>query len=239
MTYRTVLTFPVLPGKTEADIRSIAERFRSDPDAYAESRRRAGVTLERAYWQHTPMGDFVVAYVESDRPAPQVIADQAQSDLDIDRFFRDKVKEVHGVDITQPMPGPPPETVAEWVDTAATQRGRGFAFSAPLIPGQQDRGRAWSRETFASEGMTTSRRALGENVEVVTLLETPQGPVIGVYIEGADPEEANRRFATSGEAFDVDFRNTLKELFPPFINFDEPVPGITEIFDSEALLARA
>jgi len=239
VTYRTVLTFPVLPGKTEADIRSIADRFKADPDGYAESRRRAGVTLERAYWQHTPMGDFVVAYVESDRPASEVMAGQAQSDLDIDRFFRDKVKEVHGIDLTQPIPGPPPETVAEWVDPAATGRGRGFAFSAPLIPGQEDRGRSWSRETFASDGMTVSRRALGESREIVTLLQTPQGSVAGVYLEASDPDEANRRFAASSEPFDVEFKNVLRQLFPPFINFDEPVPGITEIFDSETLLARA
>ena len=54
--YRTVLPFPVLAGKTEADIRSIADRFKADPEGYFESRQRAGVTLERAYWQHTPDG---------------------------------------------------------------------------------------------------------------------------------------------------------------------------------------
>src|ERR1700692_469258 len=63
---RIALPFPVLPGKTEADIRSISERFKSDPDEYAESRRRGGVTLERVYWQQTPMkgevGDGAAPY---------------------------------------------------------------------------------------------------------------------------------------------------------------------------------
>ena len=62
---RGALAFPVLPGKSEADVRRIAERFKEDPEGYWESRRSQGVSLERAYWQHTPMGDFVVAYLES------------------------------------------------------------------------------------------------------------------------------------------------------------------------------
>src|SRR5579862_8466574 len=211
-----VLPFPVLPGKNEADIRRITNRFMADPEAYVESRRRAGVTLERAYWQQTPMGDIVVAYLEMTLPVAEVLAAPARSDLDIDRFFVEAVRDIHGVDLTQPMPGPPPEVVGQWADPAVTTRGRGMAFSAPMVPGAEDRGRAWAAQTFASAGMTASRRALGQNAEVVTLVPTPQGPVIGVYLEGDDPFEANRRFAASAEPFDVAFKEELKQLFPPF-----------------------
>jgi hypothetical protein len=236
---RTVLVFPVLAGKTEADIRRIADRFRADPEGYLESRNRAGVTLERAYWQHTPMGDFVVAYAESDRSTTDVLVAYIEQATEIDRFFVATVKEVHGIDITDVPAGPPPQTVGEWVDPEVTERRRGMAFSAPLIPGQEDRGRAWAKETFGQEGMTSSRRALNQNVEVVTLIETPQGPVCGVYVEGTDPFEGNRTFAASTEPFDVAFKQELRTLFPPFIDFNQPVPGVTEIFDSHALLHRA
>jgi hypothetical protein len=118
-----------------------------------------------------------------------------------------------------------------------TQRGRGMAFCAPMIPGTEDRGRAWAKETFSSGGMTASRRALGGSVEVVTLVQTPEGPVCAVYLEGNDPFEANRRFAASTEPFDVAFKEELSHLFPPFIDFGKPVPGITEIFDSQGVLA--
>ena len=193
--------------------------------------------MERAYWQQTPMGDIVVAYLETTLPVADVLAAPAHSDLDIDRFFVEAVRDIHGVDLTQPMTGPPPEVVGQWVDPSVTTRGRGMAFSAPMVPGTEDRGRAWAARTFPSAGMTASRRALGENVEVVTLAQTPQGPVIGVYLEGHDPFEANRRFAASAEPFDVAFKDELKQLFPPFIDFGQPVPGVTEIFDSQPLLA--
>jgi hypothetical protein len=184
------------------------------------------------------MGDFVVAHIESGHPIEEALAAPARSDLAIDKFFVEKIKEIHGIDLTQPPPGPAPEIVGEWGDPAVSARGRGFAFSAPMIPGTEDRGREWSKRTFASDDMTRSRRALGQNMEQATLVSTPQGPVIAVYIEGTDGAEANRRFAASTDPFDVAFKEELKQLFPPFVNFDEPVPGITEIFDSEALLAR-
>jgi hypothetical protein len=234
---RMAVPFPVLPGKTEADVRSIVERFKSDPEEYAESRRRGGVTLERTYWQHTPMGDFVLAYIESTGSLEEATAVLAHSDLAIDKFFVEKIMEIHGIDLTQPPPGPAPEVLAEWSDPAATKRGRGMAFSAPGIPGTEDRGRTWARETFASDGMTRSRRALGENLELVTLVPTPQGPVIVVYLEGEDPFEANRRFAASTDPFDVAFKEECTHLFPPFIDFNQPVPGLTEVFDSQELLA--
>ena len=193
---RAVLPFPVVPGKTEADIRRIPERLKSDPEGYRESRRRGGVTMERAFWQHTPMGDFVVVYFESSGPLAEVLGAPAQSDLDIDRFFVEAVKEIHGVDLTQVPAGPPPE-------------------------------------------LTASRRALGECGEVVSLTATPQGDVISVYLEGADPKDANVRFAASTSPFDVWFKEQCARIFPPFVDFSQPVQGITEIFDSEALLARA
>ena len=86
--------------------------------------------------------------------------------------------------------------------------------------------------------MTASRRALGNNAEVVTIVQTPEGPVSAVYVEGTDPVEANRRFAASTLAFDVWFKDGLRKLFPPFIDFSQPVSGVEETFDSETILAR-
>ncbi|HEV3311640.1 MAG TPA: hypothetical protein VG815_14100, partial [Chloroflexota bacterium] len=214
------LPFPVLPGKGEADIRKITERFKSDPAGYRESRRFGGVTLERAYWQHTPMGDFVVAYLETDKPTMgEAIAAAGADNSEMGRFFREHVKEVHGIDLTQIPPGPAPEVVGEWSDPDVTERRKGFAFSAPLLPDAVDRGRAFATEAFVTrrDEHAASRRALGVNREVVTLVHTPMGPVTAVYIEGNDPFEGNRRFAASTGAHDTWFKDQLKTLYPPYI----------------------
>ncbi|MBV8195766.1 MAG: hypothetical protein JOY80_09595 [Candidatus Dormibacteraeota bacterium] len=231
---RAAMPFPVLPGKTIADVRRIGEMFEADPEAWAESRRRGGVTLERAYFQETPMGNFLVAYLETTKTLAEAFMASAQSDLEIDRSFVDHVREVHGIDIRE-MPAPQFENVGEWLDPDVRETLRGFAFCAPIIPEMQDKGREWAAKTFSSEGMTTTRRRLGESKELVTLVQTPNGPVTGVYLEGRDPVQANRDFTASSDPFDIEFRAMLKQLYPPFINFDQPVPGITEVFDSQKL----
>ena len=53
--------FPVLPGK---DGRAVSAIVKGRLDEYAEARRRQGVHMERAYEQVTPMGTFVIAYIE-------------------------------------------------------------------------------------------------------------------------------------------------------------------------------
>lgn len=233
---RTVLAFPVKPGASIEEIESISNMFKSRPDEYRESRDRLGVSLERAYHQPTPMGDFVVVYAESETSAADVAAKTASSDLPFDRDFARLAKEVHGVDITAPPQGAPPETVGVWTDPDMSGRGRGFAFCAPALPGTDDAGRAFSREAFITrrDEMTASRRAFSQVVEVVTLLNTPMGSILGIYLEGDDPVESNRLFAASDAPFDRWFKDQLATLFPPQVDFNKPVPPVREMFDSEA-----
>jgi hypothetical protein len=229
---------PVLPGK---DAKSVSEIFRNRGDEYSESRKRQGVTMERAFEQVTPMGTFVVAYLESDGPTDEAMAKLGSSDLPIDREFTAALKDVHGMDVTAPPPGDPPEILGDFVDHGASDRKRGFAFSAPVMPGAEDRGREFAREAFETrrDEHAASRRALGVTQETVVLNHTPMGDIICVYIEGDDPDGGNRRFAESRSEYDVWFKEQLKGIFPPQIDFNEPVPGVTQIFDSqEALVAH-
>jgi hypothetical protein len=239
--HRYAQPFPVLPGKSDADARGVADYFHAHPDDYRESRRRAGVTLERAYLQKTPMGSFVVAYIESERDPASTAAALANGSSALDRRFAEHIKEVHGFDITQPPPGPPPETIGEWRDDLVTGIRKGFAFTAPLLPGMVDAGRAFTNEAFVTrrDEFAASRRGFNNNAEVVTLHHTPMGEVIAAYLEGEDPVEGNRKFSASSAPFDRWFRDELKKLFPPEIDFDQPVPGVEEIFDSQKLLVGA
>ena len=212
MPSRQALVFPVLPGK---DARDIASELKSRPREYEESRRRLGITMERAYLQHTPMGDFVTSYIEAEGDPMEAFAKLASSDLAIDRYFMEAVKEIHGADVTQPMPGPAPETVAAWIDPAATGRGRGMALCAPLAPGATERAREFTADAYHRDEFKASRRRLHVNEELLTLQSTPQGDIVGIYIEGEDPERGNAGFAASQEPFDLWFKEELTKIFPP------------------------
>ena len=232
------LVFPVLPGKN-ANVP--AQEFKKRPDDYRQSRDRLGVHLERAYEMPTPMGNFVIAYLESDHGFGETLGMMTASDLDIDHYFLEAIKDIHGVDTSQPPQSDPPEVLGDWVDEAAgSGRRQGLAFCAPVRPGAEDRGRAFAKEAWGTRvaEVAESRRAKGLTREFVMLNHTPNGDVVCVYLEGDDPVEGNRLFAESQSEFDLWFRNEIKSIFPPEVNFDEPLPAITTLFDSqEALVA--
>jgi hypothetical protein len=239
MIHRYAIPFPVAPGKTDTDAGSIAAYLKANMDQYRESRKRLGTIMERAYLQATPMGSIVISYAEVEQPFADWVQALVTSDLEIDRRFIAMVAEIHGVDVRQPPAGPPPETVGEWVDPEVTTRRKGLGFVAPLLPGKEDAGRAFAREAFVTRraDISESRKALGQNVEVVTLSVTPMGSFICAYLEGTDPVDGNRRFAASTRPYDVWFKDQLKTLFPPEIDFNQPLPPIEPLFDYVAELA--
>ena len=226
---RAALVFPVLPGK---DARDIANEMKSRPREYEQSRRRLGITMERAYLQHTPMGDYVTSYIEAEGDLQETFGKLSSSDLDIDRYFAKAVKEIHGADLTQPLPGPQPETVAAWFDSTAKGRGRGLALCAPLAPGATERARAFVDDAYHRDAFAASRRRLNVYGELLTLHSTPQGDIVGIYIEGDDPVRGNAGFAASKDPFDLWFKEELTKIFPPAVDFSKPIEGVEELFDS-------
>jgi hypothetical protein len=233
--YRYTLPYPTAPGKTEEDIKSIVTMLRERIDEYRESRGRLGITVERVFLQQTPMGAVVLAYLESDRDLETTTRLLAASDLEVDRRFIDMVAEVHGIDMRQPPPGPPPETVAEWVDPDVTTRKRGHAFIVPLRPDKIEAVRAFTREAFIDRvlELTESRRALGLNVNVATLSSNPMGDFLCVYREGDDTERASREFAASDRPFDRWFKDRLAELTE--VDFNQPMPPVQQLWDYVAM----
>jgi hypothetical protein len=233
--------FPVQPGKDEI-IREIANEVRSRRSEYQQSRQRAGVAFERAYLQKNPDGTtLVVAYVEAKGGFADVARSYAASDLDLDKFFVQKNSEATGIDFAAGPQGPEPELVGEWVAPGAAGRQRGFAFAAPLQPGMTDAARQFAREAYETRRaeLTESRVAKGLIREMVFLNHTPAGDLAVVYLEGADPVDANRQFAESNTPFDRWFKDQSMRIFPPFVNFDQPVPANEEVFSSTDMMATA
>jgi hypothetical protein len=243
--FKYALLFPIVPGTTADQVKAITGEFKANMDEYRASRQRLGIAVERVFIQPGPAGDVLVAYTESEHDFPETTRLLASSELSIDRRFIEHVARVHGIDLLKPptTPLPPPETIADWTDPAVTTRRRGLAFAAPLLPGKVEKVKAWARAAFVDRRaeLTASRRALGQNVEVVTLNRTPMGDFGAVYLEGNDPVEANRRFAASRTPYDAWFKDELKSVFPPEIDFNQPVPKVEPIWDyvAEPMMASA
>jgi hypothetical protein len=233
---KTAFAVPVLPGK---EARTVSAIFEGREDEYAQSRGKHGIKAERVYEQPTPMGTFAVAYVESADDFQETIGRIASSDLPIDREFLGALNEVHGFDPSAAV-GEPPEVLGDWRDETASERKKGLAFCAPVRPGREDAGRAFSKEAFEIRWREhqASRQALGLVQETVVLNHTPMGDLICVYLEGDDPVEANRRFAESKGEYDTWFKDQCKEIFPPEVDFNKPIPPVTQIFDSQEVIGR-
>jgi len=88
---------PLLPGQTEADRIALAScRDGARKEAHQDARRRAGIIREAVWIQSTPAGEVVVIYLEADDldAAFTILGTSAEP---FDRWFRDHVRQVHGI----------------------------------------------------------------------------------------------------------------------------------------------
>ena len=103
---------PLLPGKTDVDRAAMVSCWHGERRAaYEDSRRRAGITRESVWIQPGPTGDVVVVYTEADdlEAAFKMVA---SSEEPFDRWFRDHVREVHGIALEEGLA--PPEQILDF-----------------------------------------------------------------------------------------------------------------------------
>jgi len=98
MTMQSVaFALPLLPGRTHADREALSScGTGARKEAYEDARRRAGIVREAVWIQRTPGGDLGVVYLEADDLGAALTL-LATSTEPFDRWFRDHVREVHGV----------------------------------------------------------------------------------------------------------------------------------------------
>ncbi|MSQ33099.1 MAG: hypothetical protein EXR60_01565 [Dehalococcoidia bacterium] len=95
---------PIKAGKTQVWKNYVKEMTGPRKDALKASRKKAGLTTERAWLQSTPMGDFVVVYWEAE-DIGKVFQHFMTSKDPTDQWFRDKILvEVHGMNPSVPPP---------------------------------------------------------------------------------------------------------------------------------------
>lgn len=106
-----VRAFPVLQGKEE-DIRKLAAEMAGPRRQEAEEFYKSfAVVRESWHYQETPHGPMVVAVTEVDDDPNVLAREYAESKRPFDRWFKDQVRNLTGIDPdVQPL-GPPSELI--------------------------------------------------------------------------------------------------------------------------------
>ena len=104
---------PIPPGKTAA-----WKAFRDQLNGprrkdFEAQQKRLGLTRHAAWLQQTPMGDLVVLYFEGKDPG-QLMSKIASSKDAFDMWFKQQVKDIHGLDFSQLAAAPVPELEVDY-----------------------------------------------------------------------------------------------------------------------------
>ncbi len=108
------IAIPVLAGKADVFKDFISQLAGARHAEFAANRKKLAVR-ERTFLQHTPQGEMVVVTLEGADPAG-AFTRFGQGTDPFTLWFKGKVKEIHGVDLDAPPPGPLPSLI---VDTGA------------------------------------------------------------------------------------------------------------------------
>ena len=87
---------PIAPGKLKTWKRMVEEIKGPRKKEYQASRKKAGITHEHVWLQHTPQGDFVVVSVVG-KDAPNMMERLAASKGAFDKWFLEQVADIHGI----------------------------------------------------------------------------------------------------------------------------------------------
>jgi hypothetical protein len=107
---------PILPGKQETWRRFCQKLLGSRRCEYEESRKRLGIRKEQAWLQMAQgayQGDLAIVYLEVEHPE-QLVRQLGTSDDPFDRWFRQQLLDLYGLDLTHLAVRPPNELVFSW-----------------------------------------------------------------------------------------------------------------------------
>jgi hypothetical protein len=104
--------FPVLPGKDD-DARKFAQETLGRREEFNTSQKESGVTKEEWSLQASPMGSLILVRFECNDIEKSFVRLAASTDT-FDVWFKERVKEVSGVDLSAPSDAPPPEIILNW-----------------------------------------------------------------------------------------------------------------------------
>ncbi len=98
---------PILPGQEQLDRETFQELEGARRAEYEAVLAEAGITRHAVWHQETPDGTLAIVYMQADDESG--VGKFAASDAPLNRWFREQMKQVHGIDIAEA--GSPPKKV--------------------------------------------------------------------------------------------------------------------------------
>jgi hypothetical protein len=109
------IVFPIRPDKLDQARHAGQEKMGPRAAASRECSRRIGVTRDSWHLQQLPDGAVLIISIDSDDVAG-AFAKYAADDGPYARWERQQIEEITGLDLTKPLAGPQPETLADLRD---------------------------------------------------------------------------------------------------------------------------
>ena len=109
-----VRAFPVLPGKDDAALAFAREAGEMRKEQTASFLQSYGVRRESWHLQRTPQGTFIIVVTDVEEPPLEKARAYGAAQGAYERWFKDSVRTLSGIDPdTQPL-GPPTETIFQF-----------------------------------------------------------------------------------------------------------------------------
>ncbi len=107
------MALPILPDKLEAWRQYNSQVNGPRRSEFEDMLKRHGFTKWLVWRQQIPQGNLLITYQETTSEEGGMM-NIATSNHPFDVWFKEQVKEFTGIDLSQPLPGPPPELVLQY-----------------------------------------------------------------------------------------------------------------------------
>lgn len=105
------VAFPIPSDKLE-DWKKFMDEIKTTRNAeWKQARKNIGVR-DRTFLETTPQGSMVIITLEGNNPE-EAFSKFGQGTDEFTNWFVEKIKEIHGMDMRQPLPGPLPELMVD------------------------------------------------------------------------------------------------------------------------------
>lgn len=223
---------PIVEGK-EALLQSRTKRWiREERDAWAESRKAAGIARERGWIQHTPQGPVLVLAhdVEDLDKAFRTIA---ESDRPFDVEFRKHVHETHGMELTADN-APSVRELEAWTDSDQPRDQKHWALAFPVRNGSFDEVAEWAHTVWSHDQFEAARRDAGVHKQVLCWQDTPQGAFVCLYAEGDGLKNAVEHVTQRNYEVDGLWLDGIERFVGLTVTGFDALPRVETVMDAEA-----